>query len=98
MSTNTNSTNYVNCEDNASGEQLINIDYQDQDIKSGDILLDEKGNSFLVVGVKNEFVNCITDKFEVCSINRNWIGNYSIVSSIDVVGFIEFIKEAQYDE
>ena len=97
MSTNTNDTSYVNCEDNASGEQLINIDYQDRDIKSGDILLDEKGNSFLVVGVKNEFVNCITDKFEVRSINRNWIGNYSIVSSIDVVGFIEFIKEAQYD-
>ena len=96
MST-TNNASYADCEDNSIGEQIKNTNCKDHDIVAGNIIHDLEGNSYLVVGVRDLFIDCISDKFDICSINRKWIGEYSIISNIDITGFLEFIKEAQND-
>lgn len=99
MSTTANNTVYVEPEDNSIGEQITHTDREGRVIERGNLIYDDSRNSLLaVVGVHNESIDCFTDKFEVCSINKNWIGEYSIVGKFDVDGFLEFIKEAQYDE
>lgn len=93
----TNNASYADCEDSITGEQIMNTNCKDRSIAEGNIICDAEGNSYLVISVHDSVIECISDKFDICSINRNWIGEYGIISNIDITGFLEFIKEAQHD-